>query len=447
MENIGNKTLITGESFSFGDDYVFVVNALDGNTKKADLTLTKGATTLFSKWFSEGALIDQPNVLKVKVYSITSSLSGGETVLKLTDIIVIGQSAPAEDEPTSGMPIPCIENWQCSLWRPCSNGIQTRECIDLNDCGTTENKPSPLNKSCRVQRLPGCTESWRCSQWSKCTNNQFIRFCIDMNVCGTTNDKPLESLPCIADTPAPDSDPNNPDNPNPGDPNNPLPDPNDPNFPNPNDPNNPLPDPNDPNFPGGAQGGSSHTTSYKFSETYEIFNFPNITLFGIPIGPDIFNPESIISIIVFLILLIILLIFYLYISSAFSAIARKGDFSHPGVAWIPFIGPLIVASSLAEMHWWPILLLIFEAIQFIPSPIIGFFLSPISSLAMFVLTIFAFIWMWKTLTSINRPGWWVLFNLVPILGNFIFLILLGVAAWGNKEAEGKAQSKKKKSSK
>lgn len=36
----------------------------------------------------------------------------------------------------------CAENWQCSEWSKCENGIQTRTCTDLSQCGTTENKPS-----------------------------------------------------------------------------------------------------------------------------------------------------------------------------------------------------------------------------------------------------------------------------------------------------------------
>lgn len=36
---------------------------------------------------------------------------------------------------------PCIERWLCTDWSECINGIQTRECEDVNKCGTEENKP------------------------------------------------------------------------------------------------------------------------------------------------------------------------------------------------------------------------------------------------------------------------------------------------------------------
>jgi len=35
----------------------------------------------------------------------------------------------------------CIERWLCTEWSECKNGIQTRECEDVNKCGTEENKP------------------------------------------------------------------------------------------------------------------------------------------------------------------------------------------------------------------------------------------------------------------------------------------------------------------
>ncbi len=38
--------------------------------------------------------------------------------------------------------ITCTEIWQCSPWGECVDGIKTTECVDLNSCGTTENKPN-----------------------------------------------------------------------------------------------------------------------------------------------------------------------------------------------------------------------------------------------------------------------------------------------------------------
>lgn len=35
----------------------------------------------------------------------------------------------------------CTENWQCVVFGTCNNGIQTRSCTDLNNCGTNSDKP------------------------------------------------------------------------------------------------------------------------------------------------------------------------------------------------------------------------------------------------------------------------------------------------------------------
>ena len=43
----------------------------------------------------------------------------------------------------------CVENWSCTEWSECINGTQTRTCTDLNNCGTTINKP-PEVQSCKV---------------------------------------------------------------------------------------------------------------------------------------------------------------------------------------------------------------------------------------------------------------------------------------------------------
>jgi hypothetical protein len=57
------------------------------------------------------------------------------------------QAAPPEEEE---VPTVCVENWQCTEWSECVNGTQTRTCTDLNNCGTTLNKPEE-ERSCVVE--------------------------------------------------------------------------------------------------------------------------------------------------------------------------------------------------------------------------------------------------------------------------------------------------------
>ena len=112
---------------------------------------------------------------------------------------------------------------------------------------------------------------------------------------------------------------------------------------------------------------------------------------------------------------------YIYLGFAFMALGRKANVKTPELAWIPFgIGPLIIAYQTSKMHWWPWLLLI------------GLIIPYLNYIISIVFTVYAFIWLWKLFEKIGRPGWWVLFNLIPGIGNLVFLILAGVAAWAKK---------------
>jgi len=123
----------------------------------------------------------------------------------------------------------------------------------------------------------------------------------------------------------------------------------------------------------------------------------------------------------FLILFLIIgIAVYIYSALAFMAIAKKTRTEPAGIAWIPLVGPAIISSRIAQMHWWPILLLI------------GFLIPFVGMLFVLAYSIFSIIWMWKTFEAVNRPGWWAILVIIPLVGWIIFLILLGVAAWGNK---------------
>ena len=114
--------------------------------------------------------------------------------------------------------------------------------------------------------------------------------------------------------------------------------------------------------------------------------------------------------------LVIVFALYVYLSFAYYAIAKKARLSSPGLAWIPFVGPSIIAYQTSEMHWWPWLLLI------------GFMIPFVGSVVGIVFTVFTVVWRWKMFESIGRPGWWSILMLIPIVN----LILLGIAAWSKK---------------
>ncbi|MEK6811906.1 MAG: hypothetical protein AABX96_05335 [Nanoarchaeota archaeon] len=114
--------------------------------------------------------------------------------------------------------------------------------------------------------------------------------------------------------------------------------------------------------------------------------------------------------------LVIIFLVYVYLSFAYFAIAKKARLSTPGLSWIPFVGPLIVAYQTSNMHWWPWLL------------VIGFFIPFIGFVFSLAFTVFSVVWHWKMFETIGKPGWWSILMLIPIVG----FILIGIAAWGKK---------------
>ncbi len=48
-------------------------------------------------------------------------------------------------------PDPCSESWVCTNWSSCTNDLQTRTCIDFNNCGDADNKPD-VTKNCTIQQ-------------------------------------------------------------------------------------------------------------------------------------------------------------------------------------------------------------------------------------------------------------------------------------------------------
>lgn len=108
------------------------------------------------------------------------------------------------------------------------------------------------------------------------------------------------------------------------------------------------------------------------------------------------------------------IIVYVYMGFAYMAIARKAKLSAPGIAWIPSIGPNIIAFRISKMHWWPWILFA------------GFFIPVISVICSILFTVFTVIWHWKLFEKVGRPGWWAILWLIPIVN----LVLVGIAAWG-----------------
>ncbi len=56
-----------------------------------------------------------------------------------------------KEPPRKQPPRVCIEKWECGPWSLCTNNIQRRTCIDMNNCNTQKQKPS-LSQPCGQPR-------------------------------------------------------------------------------------------------------------------------------------------------------------------------------------------------------------------------------------------------------------------------------------------------------
>jgi len=114
---------------------------------------------------------------------------------------------------------------------------------------------------------------------------------------------------------------------------------------------------------------------------------------------------------------------YVYMSLVYMNIAKKAQYSSPGIAWLPIVGPALISSKIAEMHWWPILLLIGFII-----PVLGMFFS-------LAFAVFMIIWTWKMFEKFDKPGWWAIICIIPLL-NIVYFVFLGIVAWGDAQYKG-----------
>jgi len=115
----------------------------------------------------------------------------------------------------------------------------------------------------------------------------------------------------------------------------------------------------------------------------------------------------------FVLFLVIAVAMYVLLGFAFTSIGRKANLKTPELAWIPGVGPLIIAYQASNMHWWPWLLLIGCVIPFV------------NILASIAFGVFTIIWMWKTFEAIKKPGWWAILLLIPVVN----IIMICIAAW------------------
>ncbi|MDP1728573.1 MAG: hypothetical protein Q8L27_00025, partial [archaeon] len=81
-------------------------------------------------------------------YFNTTTIEGGNIVKIFLEDIQQASKASSDEKCAES----CIEDWICANWTYCNNSIQTRECIDDNNCNSGSNVPS-LSQECFNENL------------------------------------------------------------------------------------------------------------------------------------------------------------------------------------------------------------------------------------------------------------------------------------------------------
>ncbi len=154
---------------------------------------------------------------------------------------------------------------------------------------------------------------------------------------------------------------------------------------------------------------------------------------------------------------------YIYSSFAFMYLGKRAKIKHPGLAWIPGIGSVLVAffamKKAKATPWW---ILIGSAAGYLVGflfialgalvhwlVLVGLLLILASAVGIIYFAVHGYIWTWKLFEKVKRPGWWALIplinlplgllGLVPAIALAMFsaevlvqvwyLVMAGVAAW------------------
>jgi len=108
--------------------------------------------------------------------------------------------------------------------------------------------------------------------------------------------------------------------------------------------------------------------------------------------------------------LIIGIAVYVFFALSLMNVAKKTKTPNAWFAWIPILNILLMLN-IAKLPWWYIFYLLLPLI-----PFIGY----IAALAVFMYIF------WKVAEAVNKPGWYALLTLIPIVGIFISWYLI---AW------------------
>ena len=79
--------------------------------------------------------------------------------IKILMVLFIGMVVFVSGCTGTTPPAECTEDWICTAWSSCENGVQSRICTDQNSCGTIENKPAETQSCVEGPPVTGALEA------------------------------------------------------------------------------------------------------------------------------------------------------------------------------------------------------------------------------------------------------------------------------------------------
>lgn len=142
------------------------INSCSDTSVKFTITSSSGSTK-YSKTVDVGSI----SFLSAQVTHQASTSTFSEGTYTLRDRWLCGSSlitsAFGEPNPSTAtftiieQTSTCVEDWISGLWGQCPLGIQYRQVTDINNCGTTFDKPI-TSRSCEIP--DGVNEEWKASE-------------------------------------------------------------------------------------------------------------------------------------------------------------------------------------------------------------------------------------------------------------------------------------------
>ncbi len=199
--DVSAESPIEGKQFLVTGDVEFICSAKDDhNLNTLKLTTTPAATekTTQVTGIQNRTSWTIKNIAKgTYTWSCEAEDNSGQKVRSAQRSFTINFTSTVS--PTGGATPSCQENWNCvpsdfSSITCSSNGVKTRNCIDLNNCNNQNPSiPKPDTQACIPAGGAVCREDWACTSVGSCVEGKQAVTCTDKNNC--TNPTPVVEKP------------------------------------------------------------------------------------------------------------------------------------------------------------------------------------------------------------------------------------------------------------